>query len=213
MVRINLLPIRSILRKRELRQFYQRAGGIVAVAFVVMGLVYLYYDSAISSLDSEVASKKQRLAKLQEGNKEIKDLQIKVESLEQQVKSVRNLTKTRISPAPFMQGLALAIPGDVWLDSITFTQPIPTPSGVGSAAGDLKTPGAFTLSGTGTDNTVVVDFIQRLQNLKKKQVNLSTPKAEQDKPFFGNVKLGPVTRTAGPSGQDQIQFTVGGVVN
>ena len=206
MVRINLLPIRSILRKRELKQFYVIAGGIVAVAFVLMGLVYLYYDSAISSLDSEMASKKQKLAKLQEENKEIKDLQIKVESLEQQVKSVRNLTKTRISPAPFMQGLALAIPGDIWLDSIAFAQPDQPPSGA-------KIPGSFTLSGTGTDNTVVVDFIQRLQNLKKRQVNLSTPKADQDQPFFGNVKLGPVTRTSGPSGQDQIKFTVGGVVN
>ncbi len=195
MVRINLLPIRSLLRKRELKQFYVIAGVIMAAAFVVMGMVYVYYDSYITKLQEEKAGKNKELADLKQKNKEIADLKAKVESLNQQVKSVRDLTKKRISPAPFMQAVSLAIPADVWLNKIA------------------KTDTGFQLAGSGVDNTVVVDFVQRLQRLKRKQVEPGAAKDEQDKEFFSKVELKRVTRAAGRGGLDEIQFEISGVVN
>ncbi len=195
MVRINLLPIRSLLRKRELKQFYVIAGAIVAIAFVLMGVVYFYFDSTISSLEATEAEKNKQLADLKEKNKEIADLKAKVESLEQQVRSVRDLTKKRISPAPVMQAVSMAIPLDVWLDRVQYTHP------------------GCQLSGSGVDNTVVVDFVQRLQRVKKKEIDPSVAQDEQDKPFFGKVELKRVTRAPGRGGLDEIKFEISGVVN
>ncbi|MEW6350393.1 MAG: PilN domain-containing protein [Thermodesulfobacteriota bacterium] len=195
MVRINLLPIRSLLRKRELKQFYVIAGVIVAVAFVVMALVYAYFDSEISKLEALKATKTKELADLKQKNQEIADLKAKVESLQQQVKSVRDLTKRRISPAPFMQAVSLAIPSDVWLERVQ------------------KTDTGFQVTGSGVDNTVVVDFVQRLQKLKKKQVDPTATKDEQERLFFSKVELKRVTRASGRGGLDEIKFEISGVVN
>lgn len=149
MVRINLLPIREILRKRELKQFIILACAIVASTVAIMGLTFLYFTWVKDGLIAEKKSQEAKLAKLREDNKAIEALKKEVARLQTQVDNIQKLTKVRITPAPFMAALSIAIPEEVWIDSIQ------------------KDGSGFALDGTGIDSTVVVNFVERLQRLKK----------------------------------------------
>lgn len=149
MVRINLLPIREILRKREMKQFIILACAIVASTFAIMGLTFLYFTWVKDGLLAQKKSQETKLSQLREENKAIEALKKEVARLQTQVDNIQKLTKVRITPAPFMAALSIAIPEEVWVDSIQ------------------KSGSSFSLDGTGIDSTVVVNFVERLQRVRK----------------------------------------------
>lgn len=149
MVRINLLPIREILRSRELKQFIILAGAIVASTFLIMGLTYLYFGWVKDDLVATKAAHQSKLNRLRQENKAIESLKKEVARLQTQVDNIQKLTKVRITPAPFMAALSIAIPEEVWVDNIQ------------------KSGSSFSLNGTGIDSTVIVNFVERLQRLRK----------------------------------------------
>jgi len=174
MVRINLLPIREILRKRELKQFAVLSVIILVAVFLVMVLAYLVFSFKVSGLESQKTVQQKKLADLKEKNKEIEALKAEITRLQKQVDTIQNLTKIRDTPAPFMAAVSRALPDEVWLTSIT------------------KTGRNFTLEGLGLDNTVVVKFVENLQALKKgffdKQFGTGSDK-DPNVSFFADVKL------------------------
>ncbi len=149
MVRINLLPIREILRKRELKQFIILACAIVASTVGIMGLTFLYFTWVKDGLVAQKKSQEAKLSKLRQDNKAIEVLKKEVARLRTQVDNIQKLTKVRITPAPFMSAVSVAIPEEVWIDAIQKSGP------------------SFSLDGTGIDSTVVVNFVERLQRLRK----------------------------------------------
>jgi type IV pilus assembly protein PilN len=172
MVRINLLPIRTILRKRELKDFGIRAGAILVAVVAVIGVVYYMYSSNIAQLQAKQRNLKAELAKLKKQNEEINKLEKEIADLKTQVKTIKKLTSERDTPAPFMAALALAIPDEVWLRTID------------------KTKNSFSLDGYGVDNTVVVDFVRNLQQIRK-DFSLDQPYIADDSEerFFTGAKL------------------------
>jgi type IV pilus assembly protein PilN len=174
MVKINLLPIREILRKRELKQFALFAGAAVASVIAVGILAYLSLSWTISGYQKRQATLQSELAQLKVKNKEIEDLKSRITRLQKQVDTIERLTKTRDTPAPFMAALSMAIPDEVWVTGIT------------------KSGRNFTLDGTGVDNTAVVHFVEKLQKIKQgftaRQpfINAAEP---NDKSFFSDVNL------------------------
>ncbi len=174
MVKINLLPIREILRKRELKQFALFAGAAVASVVALSVVAYLYLSWTISGFQKKHATLQAELTQLKQKNKEIEELKNRITRLQKQVDTIERLTKTRDTPAPFMKALSLAIPDEVWVTGIT------------------KSGRSFTLDGTGVDNTAVVHFVEKLQKIKQgfttKQpfVNTADP---NDKSFFSDVNL------------------------
>lgn len=187
MVRINLLPIRTILRKRELKQFAFLAGGILAVTIAVMAVAFLGFSMKISGMKDQEKALKKRLGDLKKQNEEINKLKDEIARLQKQVNTIENLTKKRDSPAPFMKALSLSIPDEVWVKSIS------------------KSGKTFSLSGSGLDNTVVVRFVQNLQEVRK-DFTIKDWRAREkavDR-FFSNVKLVQIIRKSskGTSGMD-----------
>jgi type IV pilus assembly protein PilN len=174
MVRINLLPIREILKKRELKQFAVYSGTILIAAVAVMVLAYMVFSYKVSGLEKEKTVQQKKLAELKEKNKEIETLKAEITRLQKQVDTIQNLTKIRDTPAPFMAAISRALPDEVWLTSIT------------------KSGKSFTLEGLGLDNTVVVKFVENLQALKKgffdRQFGTGSDK-DGNLPFFTDVKL------------------------
>jgi type IV pilus assembly protein PilN len=195
MVRVNLLPIRDILRKRELKQF----GLLTAVIFAsTIGLAVctaVFFSWKISTLEHDKKVHETKLNKLKQQNKEIEELKNRIARLQRQVDTIQRLTKIRDTPAPFMAAVALAIPDEVWLNSIT------------------KTGRSFALDGVGVDNTVVVNFVQRLQSIKQgfspKQpwVNPAVP---TDHTFFAEVKLLQIVASKGAGGLGSMSFKIVG---
>jgi type IV pilus assembly protein PilN len=197
MVRINLLPIRDLLRKKELKQFGLFAGATVVAVIGLMFATYLYFSWTISSLQQEQSRLQTRLNKLKQENKEIEDLKNKITSLQKQVDTIEKLTKTRDTPAPFLAALSLATPDEVWLSGIT------------------KGGRGFSLDGTGVDNTAVVNFVSRLQKVKQgftvRQpfINPADPK---DKSFFGEINLVQVVAGSGSAGLGTVSFKIVGTL-
>ncbi len=195
MVRINLLPIRDILRKRELKQFGLLTGiALVAVAGICI-LTYVFFSIQEANLEAERQSQQQKLNKLKEKNKEITDLKNEITRLQKQVDTIQKLTKIRDTPAPFMAAVSLAIPDAVWVKTIT------------------KTRKNFTLAGTGVDNTVVVNFVERLQKLRQDftpQQPWLDPKNTKEKSFFSEVKLVSIVAAREKTGLDTVGFQITG---
>jgi type IV pilus assembly protein PilN len=185
MVRVNLLPIREILRKRELKQFLLLTAVIVASTFGLMVCTAVFFSWKISTLEKDKTVHETKLNQLKEKNKEIEDLKNRIARLQRQVDTIERLTKIRDTPAPFMAAVALAIPDEVWVNSIT------------------KTGRSFALDGVGVDNTVVVNFVQRLQSIKHgftPKQPWANPAVPTDKAFFTDVKLLQIVATTGAAG-------------
>lgn len=194
MVRINLLPIRDILRKRELKQFIMVAVSALVAVIAICALTYVIFSIKEANLEAERKSQQQALEKLKVKNKEITELRNEITRLQKQVDTIQKLTKIRDTPAPFMAALSLAIPDAVWVKTIT------------------KTHKNFTLAGTGVDNTVVVNFVERLQKLRQDftpQQPWLDPKDEKSKSFFNEVKLVSIV-AAKEKGLDAVGFQITG---
>lgn len=179
MIKINLLPIRQILRTRELKQFATVAVAILLVTLLAMAGTYWWLSSKVSSLQAEQRQQQDKLNQLKRKNKEINKLKAEIARLQRQVDTIKKLTRIRNTPAPFMAALSIAIPDEVWLSSIS------------------KTGRRFSLVGMGVDNTVVVNFVHRLQRIKQgftlKHPWLD-PENREQKSFFSNVKLVQIVR-------------------
>lgn len=195
MVRINLLPIRDLLRKKELKQFGLFAGAVLLGVFGLMVVTYLYFSMTIGGLQKQQSSLQTRLNKLKQENKEIEDLKNKITGLQKQVDTIEKLTKTRDTPAPFLAALSLATPDEVWLSGIQ------------------KGGKTFSLDGTGVDNTAVVNFVSRLQKIRQSFtvrrpfINPSDPK---DTSFFGEINLVQVVAGTGAAGLGTVSFKIVG---
>ncbi len=200
MVRINLLPIREILRKRELKQFALFGGAAVACVIALTIVAYLYLSWTISAHQAKQANLQKELNQLKQKNKEVEDLKNRITRLQKQVDTIERLTKTRDTPAPFMAALSMAIPDEVWVTSIT------------------KSGRGFTVDGTGVDNTAVVNFVERLQKVRKvftaKQPFIN-PANPNEKSFFSDVNLVQVlagAKAGGAPGLGIMSFKVTGSV-
>jgi type IV pilus assembly protein PilN len=196
MVRINLLPIRQILRKRELKNFGITALAILAVAFGLMGLAYTYVSVKIGDLNAEKTRQEARLNQLKQRNQEINALKAEIARLQKQVDTIEKLTKIRDTPAPFMGAVSLAIPDEVWVQSMT------------------KSGRSFTLDGIGVDNTVIVKFVENLQKIRK-NYTAKQPRIEpgkKDEPFFGDVRLVQVVRSGARGALGSMQFKIVGTL-
>ncbi len=183
MVRINLLPIREILRKRELKQFAILSLVLLVATALLMVMTYLFFSWKQADLEKERRVQTAKLEELKKKNSEIEALKNRITLLQRQVETIQQLTKRRDSPAPFLQAVSLAIPDEAWVMAVS------------------KAGRSFSLDGVGLDNTVVVNFVQRLQKIREgftdKQPFMD-PKVKDEKPFFSDVKL--IQIVAAPSG-------------
>jgi type IV pilus assembly protein PilN len=197
MVRVNLLPIRETLRKRELKQFALLAGVILLSAAAFRVLSYIFFSYRVSSLEREQGTQQAKLNQLKEKNKEIEVLKNEITRLQKQVDTIERLTKIRDTPAPFMAALSLAIPDEVWISAVS------------------KTGRSFAVDGTGIDNTVVVNFVERLQKVKQgftEKQPWVDPKKQGEQTFFNNVKLVQIVASGGTAGLGTMSFKVVGNV-
>jgi Tfp pilus assembly protein PilN len=197
MVRINLLPIRSILRLRELKQFVILAVAALVSSLALMAAIWFYVDQKIQGLQTELKGKQSELSALKVKTKEIENLKNEIARLEKQVDSIQKLTKTRNTPAPFMSAVSLAVPDEVWINNIS------------------KQSQSFSLDGVGADNTVVVNFVNKLQQIrqgftrKRPYIDKNNP---DDKPFFQNIKLLQVVASNKPGGLAAVDFKITGTL-
>ncbi|MBI5572767.1 MAG: PilN domain-containing protein [Desulfomonile tiedjei] len=197
MVRINLLPIRGILRRRELKQFIIIAASALGLAVLVMVGCYLYLDWWTTDLQTKQTQLQGKLNALKEKNKKIGELLNEITRLQKQVDTIQKLTKTRDTPAPFLGAVSVATPDEVWISGL------------------IKQGQSFSLDGTGADNTVVVNFVHQLQRVKKgfsKAKPFIDKANKEDQTFFSDVKLIQIVSQSKPGGLASVQFKITGTI-
>ncbi len=199
MVRVNLLPIREILRKRELKQFGLLAGAIIGATVAVMVLGYFALTMKISDLESDKAAQQKTLEELKRKNQEINQLREEIARLQKQVDTIEKLTKVRDTPADFMVAVSTAIPEEVWVQTVT------------------KKGKGFTIDGMGPDNTVIVSFVRRLSAIRKDFTAKRPwidPSEKEAESFFSDVKLVEVVKggAAGAGVRGAMKFKIVGSI-
>jgi type IV pilus assembly protein PilN len=198
MVRINLLPIREILRKRYLKRFILLSCAALAVTVGIMALWYFAESMKLSHLAERRASLDKKQASLAEHNKAIDILVAKEAQLKKRLEEFRRLIEDRDSVARLMAAVSQSIPDDLWLDSL-----------------EKSKNREFALIGRGLDNNSIITFVDRLQTLKGNfsETNTYQDASRKDEPaFFAEVKLdklGSATETK-EDGRGTVNFKIVG---
>lgn len=200
MIRVNLLPIREILRKRDLKRFivHVAIGGAVAIALMIGS--YWYYDKELTQMQTKVSEMKKERDQLSEKTKELLSLKQEEIRLKNQVEQNRKLVEKKESIALLLEAVSLAIPDEVWLEKLE------------------KQPNkSFRLDGKSKDNKSVMTFVEQLRNIKanftEKKPFLESGANEQE-PFLENVKLAKLEAAspANESAESEMTFSIEGMI-
>lgn len=145
MIKINLLPEKSIKKDVKNKEF------VVVSALsllVVLGVVAFLNTRLSAKLDA-------REAKIEQINKEIAELDLKVKEVESyksknqqlgnKIKVIKELQAKKTGPVKVLDKLSMEIPEEVWVDAYQ------------------DTAGALKLTGAGLDDEKISDFLKKLE--------------------------------------------------
>jgi type IV pilus assembly protein PilN len=147
MIRINLLPIRSV-KKQELGRQQIFLFGLLVVGAVI-GNFYWFgsTNSKAEHMAAQVSQARKELADLDKIIGEVKNYAQEKEALEEKLKVLETLKKGRSGPVKMLDAMATAIPKNVWLKQM-----------------DQKT-GAMALEGSAISNDDLAEFMKALANV------------------------------------------------
>src|SRR6266852_6159328 len=115
MIRINLLAVRQVQKREVSRQFLILVGVVVVLAIVVN---YLVYDRLAHQSDQNAKRLTQtqlRIAELEKVIGEVNNINKRKKEVEDKLKILSDLRKSRSGPVRLLDALATAIPKRVWL--------------------------------------------------------------------------------------------------
>ncbi|MFT3779531.1 MAG: PilN domain-containing protein [Ottowia sp.] len=118
MILINLLPHREMARKRARQVFNVSLGAAALLGLLIGGLIYLWYQGAISDQQDRNAFLTSEIKKLDEEIKEIATLQEEIAALKARQEAVENLQSDRNLPVHLMNESVRQLPDGVYLKSI-----------------------------------------------------------------------------------------------
>jgi type IV pilus assembly protein PilN len=115
MIRINLLPVRQVKKREVSRQFLVLVGVVVIFAIVV---TYLVYDKLARESDQNAKRLTQtqlRITELEKVIGEVNNINKRKKEVEDKLKILSDLRKSRSGPVRLLDALSTAIPKRVWL--------------------------------------------------------------------------------------------------
>ena len=122
MIRINLLPYREKEKKESLQREVVLYSGALVLVLLVLGAVYLYFSSTVSSLEERIASANTRLVFLNKKVGDIEGFKRDKKELEQKLGVINTLEANRIFPVRMLDELNTLVPSkEIWLDKLTET--------------------------------------------------------------------------------------------
>jgi type IV pilus assembly protein PilN len=145
MVKINLLPIRTELRKKALVEHVILLALCVVLVFIFEGFVQAALNQQKESLLKEVATTKLEIKKLTAEAGEIENFKAQKLELERKLDVIQSLNAKKTGPVEMLDELSLILPEKAWLTSLT-------------NSGD-----GLVLEGVALDNTTIAAFMKRLQ--------------------------------------------------
>ena len=160
MIRINLLPYRAARKKENIRiQVNVFLGSVLIVALLVVWY-NSYLSGRITSLNTEITSTREQVAKYKKINDEIAEIKKKLAVLDRKIKVIESLEADRKAPVQNLDSLYhLLVEKRMWYNQIE------------------EKGNSFKLSGIALDNQTVADYMTRIEKSDRfENVRLSSIK-------------------------------------
>lgn len=147
MIKINLLPVRQIIKRRETRKQVFIFFVSVCVVLVGIGITSLGIARKISNLNKEVRQLQQKKASYQPMLDEIAKLKRDKQNVETKLSVIEGLKKGRTTTVKILDEVARRTPVDrLWLNSLN------------------QTSGTLRVSGIALDNATIAEYMKLLSD-------------------------------------------------
>jgi type IV pilus assembly protein PilN len=118
MILINLLPHREAARKRQRELFFAQVGGAALIGGLIVGLIFTWFQSQISTQQTRNAFLGTEIAKLDAQIKDIAGLQAQLAALKARQLAVEDLQADRNLPVHLLDEMVKQLPEGVYLSSM-----------------------------------------------------------------------------------------------
>lgn len=130
MILINLLPHREAARKRRRDLFNVSLGASALLGGIIAGSIFLWYQAAISSQQSNNALLDTEIKKLEAQIKDIATLESEISALRARQQAVEDLQSDRNLPVHLLTELVNQLPDGVYVNKMTQVDQSVTLTGV-----------------------------------------------------------------------------------
>ncbi|MDX6266238.1 MAG: type pilus assembly protein PilN [Frankiales bacterium] len=174
MARVNLLPP-EIAERAAFRRVQVGLGVAIAAAVGVVGLLYVSASHGISSAQQDVDAASAQSTRLQGQVSSLQNVTATFAAADAAEAQLKTAMGDEIRWSQMMNDLSLAMPSNVWLKSLTFTQTPPaaaavtsgTPAAAATNASAAAAPiGTFTVTGIGYSHDDLALWLESLGSLK-----------------------------------------------
>lgn len=146
MVKINLLPIKSELRRKALIEHIVLLVLCVTLVFILSWFVQTSVNHQKEVLQQEVTQTKLEIKKLTAEAGEIEKFKKQKQELERKLGIIQNLNTKKSGPVEVLDQLSLIIPEKAWITSLK------------------NSGGSLALDGVAVDNPTIATFMKKLQS-------------------------------------------------
>jgi type IV pilus assembly protein PilN len=119
MTKINLLPWREERRQQLTKEFYMLLGASAAIALIIFGLAFYYFDKSIEYQNQRNQFLNKEITVLDQKIAEIKKLEAQKASLIARQEVIEELQSSRTQMVHLFDELVKSIPNGVFLEKIT----------------------------------------------------------------------------------------------
>jgi len=145
MVTINLLPIKAELRRKALISQLAILGISIVALVVVLGAFHETLKIRRDNLQQEITDTRIEIQKLTVQAGEIEVFKKRKQELERKLDIIKDLNAKKAGPVQMLDELSMLMPEMIWIRSLN------------------NTGGKLVMEGLGVDNTVIADFMKKLQ--------------------------------------------------
>jgi len=126
---INLLPHREVARKKRRELFYVTLGASAVLGGVVAGVIFSWYQAAISAQQSTNTAMEVEIKKLESQIKDIVGLEAEIAALRARQQAVEDLQSDRNLPVHLLTELVNQLPDGVFISKMAQTDQLVTING------------------------------------------------------------------------------------
>lgn len=148
MVTINLLPVKAELRLNAIIQHVIVFAVCVGVIVVGLGILQGTMKREKTSIESDIQTTQVQITELKVKAEEIEKVKKRRVELEKKLQVINDLSIQKTGPVEVLDELSMLIPEKAWISSFT------------------NTGEKVVLDGTAVDNTIIAEFMKRLQGSK-----------------------------------------------
>lgn len=129
MILINLLPHREVARKKRRELFYVTLGASAVLGGVVAGVIFSWYQAAISAQQSTNTAMEVEIKKLESQIKDIVGLEAEIAALRARQQAVEDLQSDRNLPVHLLTELVNQLPDGVFISKMAQADQLVTING------------------------------------------------------------------------------------